>query len=127
MKYTAPIVMLAVFEAIAVTLWLTKDNIFYLLNFSYIGCSIALGIFLYIKNYKYARPAACRTLYADLPRPDLTRKYADRGLLVLSIFRRLRGSNDSLRSGKDIRTSPLRTGMVRIRMLDGDGTGFSSI
>ena len=55
MKYTAPIVMLAVFEAIAVTLWLTKDNIFYLLNFSYIGCSIALGIFLYIRNYKYAR------------------------------------------------------------------------
>ena len=55
MKYTAPIVMLAVFEAIAVILWLTKDNIFYLLNFSYIGCSIALGIFLYIKNYKYAR------------------------------------------------------------------------
>ena len=55
MKYTAPIVMLAIFEAIAVTLWLTKDNIFYLLNFSYIGCSIALGIFLYIRNYKYAR------------------------------------------------------------------------
>ena len=37
MKYTAPIVMLAVFEAIAVTLWLTKGNVFYLVNFSYIG------------------------------------------------------------------------------------------
>ena len=36
-KYAAPAVMLAVFEMIAVTLWLTKDNLFYLFNFSYIG------------------------------------------------------------------------------------------
>ena len=54
-KYAAPVIMLAVFEAIAITLWLTKDNIFYLFNFSYIGCSIALGIFLYIRNYRNAR------------------------------------------------------------------------
>ncbi len=47
--------MLAVFETVAVTLWLTMDNIFYLLNFSYIGCSIALGLTLYIKKYKNAR------------------------------------------------------------------------
>ena len=54
-KYALPIIMLAVFEAVAVTLWLAKDNIFYLFNFSYIGCSIALGIFLFIRQYKYAR------------------------------------------------------------------------
>ena len=54
-KYTLPIIMLAVFETVAITLWLTKDNIFYLFNFSYIGCSIALGIFLFIRQYKYAR------------------------------------------------------------------------
>ena len=54
-KYALPILILAVFEAVAVTLWLTKDNIFYLFNFSYIGCSIALGIFLYIRKHKYAR------------------------------------------------------------------------
>lgn len=47
--------MLAVFETIAVTLWLTKDNIFYLFNFSYIGGSIALGLFLYVKRVKNAR------------------------------------------------------------------------
>ncbi len=50
-----PIIMLVVFEAIAVTLWLTKNNIFYLYNFSYIGCSIALGLFLFNRKYKYAR------------------------------------------------------------------------
>ena len=47
--------MLIIFETVAVTLWLTKDNIFYLLNFSYIGCSIALGLILYIREYKHAR------------------------------------------------------------------------
>ena len=54
-KYALPVLMLAVFEAVAVTLWLTKDNIFYLFNFSYIGCSIALGVFLFIRKYKHAR------------------------------------------------------------------------
>ena len=54
-KYRAPVVMLAVFEIVAITLWMTKDNIFYLLNFSYIGCSIALGMFLFIRKYKHAR------------------------------------------------------------------------
>ena len=54
-KYTAPILMLAIFEAVAVALWLTKDNIFYLFNFSYIGCSIALGTFLFIRKHKHAR------------------------------------------------------------------------
>lgn len=54
-KYALPVTMLLIFETIAVTLWLTLDNIFYLFNFSYIGISIALGIFLFIKKYDYAR------------------------------------------------------------------------
>ena len=54
-KYALPLVMLTVFEAIAITLWLTKENIFYLFNFSYIGCSIALGMVLYIRKYPHAR------------------------------------------------------------------------
>lgn len=54
-KYLFPVIMLAVFESVAITLWLTKDNLFYLLNFSYIGISIALGLFLFIRKYKHAR------------------------------------------------------------------------
>ena len=54
-RYRLPIIMLAVFEIVAVTLWLTKDNMFYLFNFSYIGLSISLGVFLFIRKYKYAR------------------------------------------------------------------------
>ena len=47
--------MLLIFEAVAVVLWLAKNNIFYLFNFSYIGISISLGIFLFIKKYRHAR------------------------------------------------------------------------
>lgn len=50
--------MLAIFETVAITLWLTQNNIFYLFNFSYIGISISLGVFLFIKKYKYARRVA---------------------------------------------------------------------
>ena len=54
-KYLPPIIMLAIFETVAVTLWLTKDNLFYLFNFSYIGISISLGMFLFVRKYRYAR------------------------------------------------------------------------
>ncbi len=54
-KYLIPAVMLLVFEAVAVALWLTKANIFYLFNFTYIGVSVSLGILLFIMKYKYAR------------------------------------------------------------------------
>lgn len=54
-KYAFPLLMFAVFELVAVTLWLTKDNLFYLFNFSYIGFSVALGIALFAAEYKNAR------------------------------------------------------------------------
>ena len=54
-KYAGSIFMLVVFETIAITLWLSKGNLFYLFNFSYIGCSISLGLFLYAKKVKHAR------------------------------------------------------------------------
>ena len=34
---------------------MTKNNIFYLFNFSYIGISITLGLVLFAQNYKHAR------------------------------------------------------------------------
>ena len=54
-KYAGPLLMLAIFEIIAVTLWLTMDNLFYLFNFSYIGVAIALGLALYVNQYRHAR------------------------------------------------------------------------
>ncbi len=57
-KYLPPVFCLLVFEAVAVTLWLTKHNLFYLFNFTYIGCSVSLGLFLFLKKNRYARRVA---------------------------------------------------------------------
>lgn len=46
-KYVPSILLLLLFEAAAVVLWLVRDNLFYLLNFSYIGCCLALGTALF--------------------------------------------------------------------------------
>ncbi|MBS6509822.1 MAG: 4Fe-4S binding protein [Paraclostridium bifermentans] len=54
-KYKLPILMFLVFEIVAITLWLVLDNCFYFFNFSYIGICIAIGLFLHIKKFKYAR------------------------------------------------------------------------
>ena len=54
-KYLWPVVIFAVFEAVAVVLWQALDNLFYLLNFSYIGAAVALGIFLFIRKSGNAR------------------------------------------------------------------------
>lgn len=54
-KYWPTVMMLVIFETVAVVLWLTKDNMFYLFNFSYIGISISFGVFLFIRKYKHAR------------------------------------------------------------------------
>ena len=54
-KWLIPFGMWLIFEIVAVTLWLTKENIFYLLNFSYIGSAIAVGLLLFQFNYKHAR------------------------------------------------------------------------
>ena len=54
-KYIASILLLFLFEAVAVTLWLSKSNAFYLLNFSYIGGCLALGTALFTAGKRYAR------------------------------------------------------------------------
>lgn len=54
-KRYIPISLWLIFEAIAVVLWLTKKKLFYLLNFSYIGTAIVLGLLLLIVKYKHAR------------------------------------------------------------------------
>ena len=54
-KYGGIILIWTLFEAIAVVLWLTLHNIFYLFNFSYIGTCLSLGLFFYTKKVPYAR------------------------------------------------------------------------
>ena len=54
-KYRNAIIIFTVFETIAVCVWLSKGNLFYLLNFSYIGISIGLGLVLIAAGWKYGR------------------------------------------------------------------------
>ena len=54
-KYALVLLIGGVFEAVAVSLWLTKNNLFYLFNFSYIGISLSLGSFLLGRKYPHAR------------------------------------------------------------------------
>lgn len=57
-KMILPVALWLLFESIAVTLWLTKQNLFYLFNFTYIGTSLAIGMILLQFRYKHARRAA---------------------------------------------------------------------
>lgn len=47
--------LFCLFETVAVSLWLAKDNLFYLLNFTYIGGCIAGGLALFVRGKRYAR------------------------------------------------------------------------
>lgn len=57
-KIILPVVLWLIFESIAVTLWLTKRNPFYLFNFTYIGTALAVGLILLQFRYKHARRVA---------------------------------------------------------------------
>lgn len=54
-KYLPSLILFGIFETVAITLWLTKSNLFYLFNFTYIGGFLALGLALYANHYKYSR------------------------------------------------------------------------
>ena len=54
-KYVVSILLFLLFEAVAIMLWITKNNLFYLLNFSYIGCCLSLGTALFTAGKRYAR------------------------------------------------------------------------
>ena len=54
-KYMSSILFFLLFETVAITLWLVKDNLFYLLNFSYIGTSLAIALLLFARRHPHAR------------------------------------------------------------------------
>ena len=54
-NYKTAIILFAVFEIIAISLWLATGSLFYLLNFSYIGTIIGVGLALSRAGWKYAR------------------------------------------------------------------------
>lgn len=125
-----PIIMLAVFETVAITLWLTKNNLFYLFNFSYIGLSISLGVFLYIKKYKYARRIVqllvglYMLVYLGLICNENMQIEGFWYYLFTGVFE---AATNTLCRSQNIRTADIWTRMVRICLLDSYGAGFSAL
>lgn len=54
-KYRTPLILFVLFEALALCLFLWTGNLFYLLNFSYIGTSIGVGGALLAGGWRYGR------------------------------------------------------------------------
>lgn len=54
-KFAPSIFILLVFEAIAVVLWRTQSNPFYLANFTYIGLCVSVGLALYACKWRHVR------------------------------------------------------------------------
>lgn len=96
-KYAFPLIMWLLFEAIAITLWLALDNLFYLFNFSYIGLCLAFGIGLLYQEGEICPPYGAvgrGVVYAGIPRHSLRENrqiegfciICFRGLLRLRLF-----------------------------------------
>ena len=129
-KYVPSMLLFLLFEAVAVTLWLTKDNFFYLLNFSYIGACLGLGTALFTAGKRYARHFVQLAVgsYMLLYLGVISRENMQiEGFLVLPVSRRFRSSNYPLRGCKDFRTADFWAWLVRLRLLDSYGAGLSAL
>lgn len=54
-KYIPSLLLFGLFEVVAIVLWLWKDNVFYFLNFTYIGGCLAFGTALFTAEKPHAR------------------------------------------------------------------------
>lgn len=123
-NYLFPIGMWVLFETIAITLWLTLDHIFYLINFSYIGTCLSVGIFFYIKKFKYARNIVQFSvgLYMMLLLGIVAKENMQiEGFWYFLFFGSISGSSHSLFCSQNLRTVSFRTRLVRLCLLDRDG------
>ena len=57
-KYVPSLLLFLLFEIVAITLLIAKNNLFYLLDFSHIGGCLALGTALFTDGKRYARGSA---------------------------------------------------------------------
>ena len=128
-KYVPSMLLFLLFEAVAVTLWLTKDNFFYLLNFSYIGACLGLGTALFTAgNGMPGISSSWRgQLYVAVLGVISRENMQIEGFwyyLFLGVFR---SSNYPLRGCKDFRTAAFWAWLVRLRLLDSYGAGLSAL
>ena len=132
-KYVPSMLLFLLFEAVAITLWLTKDNFFYLLNFSYIGACLGLGTALF-----YRRETICPAFSSSwrwaaicllLPWRDFPVKICKSKGSGTTLFSR-RFSKQQLsttRLQKFFGPLLFWAWLVRLRLLDSYGAGLSAL
>lgn len=75
----------------------------------------------------FIRAIGCGALYAGIFRADAAGKYDAGRFLVLFVPGCVSGGYDSLHGGEDCRTFFVRTGMVRICLLNTDAARFTTL
>lgn len=89
-RWYIPVGLWLIFESIAVILWLTKEQIFYLVQFflhRYRAGSWTAALSNELSICQTYGTTIGWSLYVRVFGIDLRRKYADRGILVLSVYR----------------------------------------
>lgn len=130
-KYIPSLLLFLLFELVAITLWIAKYNIFYLLNFSYIGGCLALGTALFIAGKCYARHfvqlavGSYMLLYLGIISCENMQIEGFWYYLFLGVFEA--ATIDPLCSSKDFWSFAFWSRMVWLCLLDGYGTGFSAL
>ena len=127
-KYVPSMLLFLLFEAVAVTLWLTKDNFFYLLNFSYIGACLGLGTALFTAGKRYARHfvqlavGSYMLLYLGVISRENMQIEGFWYYLFLGVFE---AATIHYAVAK-FRTAAFWAWLVRLRLLDSYGAGLSA-
>lgn len=128
-RYVPSMMLFLLFEAVAVTLWLTKDNLFYLLNFSYIGSCLGLGTALFTAGKRYARHfvqlavGSYMLLYLGVISRENMQIEGFWYYLFLGVLKQ-RPSTTRLQRFLD---RCFWAWLVRLRLLDSDGAGLSAL
>ena len=129
-KYVPSMLLFLLFEAVAVTLWLTKDNFFYLLNFSYIGACLGLGTALFTAGKRYARHfvqlavGSYMLLYLGVISRENMQIEGFWYYLFLGVFE---AATIHYAVAKIFRTVAFWAWLVRLRLLDSYGAGLSAL
>lgn len=129
-KYVPSVLLFLLFEAVAVALWIAKDNLFYLLNFSYIGGCLALGTVLFTAGKRYARHfvqlavGSYMLLYLGIISRENMQIEGFWYYLFLGVFE---AATIHYAVAKIFGPLVLRAGMARLCLLDSYGAGFSAL
>ena len=128
-KYIPSLLLFLLFELVAITLWIAKYNIFYLLNFSYIGGCLALGTALFTAGKCYARHfvqlavGSYMLLYLGIISCENMQIEGFWYYLFLGVFEAAT-IHYAVRSEESF---AFWSRMVWLCLLDGYGTGFSAL